>query len=282
VIAHTSIAQHALLGIVGVLAVAAYAALWGRHRRASIVEPVMWAVGIAVALLATAPPLERAADRSFTWHMAQHLVLGLVATPFLVLARPGHLLAEALPSLRRHGRVLRLGQAGPIAAAAVAVVLMFVVHAGPVYDLALRHRTAHDVQHVLFAVSGALFWAGALGPRARQGPSRLIAALTAATGLTLLSVWILMLDAPLSDVYVARRGFASALDDQRMGAGLMWVGMIALTMPLLMLAVWRWAAAEQRQAERLEQLVSGRLATGARHGCAEPGTDAFGQRASRS
>ena len=151
-IAHTSIAQHALLGIVGVLAVAAYAALWGRHRRASIVQPVMWAVGIAIALLATAPPLERAADRSFTWHMAQHLVLGLVATPFLVLARPGHLLAEALPSLRRHGRVLRLGQAGPIAAAAVAVVLMFVVHAGPVYDLALRHRIAHDVQHVLFAV----------------------------------------------------------------------------------------------------------------------------------
>ena len=37
-------------------------------------------------------------------------------------------------------------------------------------------------------------------------------------------------------------------------AGLMWVGIIALTMPLLMLAVWRWAAAEQRQAERREQL----------------------------
>jgi hypothetical protein len=46
------------------------------------------------------------------------------------------------------------------------------------------------------------------------------------------------------------------LDDQRMGAGLMWVGMIALTMPMLVLAVWRWAAAEQRAAERYEQLTS--------------------------
>jgi hypothetical protein len=63
---------------------------------------------------------------------------------------------------------------------------------------------------------------------------------------------------------VDRRGYASALRDQRMGAGLMWVGMIALTMPLLMLAVWRWAAAEQRQAERQEQLVSGDP-TGTRH-----------------
>jgi len=131
-----------------------------------------------------------------------------------------------------------------------------VVHAGPAYDLALRHQLAHDVQHVLFIVAGVLFWVGALGARARQGPSRLIAALTAATGLTLLSVWILMLDTPLSDVYVAQRGVSSALDDQRMGAGLMWVGMIALTMPMLVLAVWRWAAAEQRAAERYEQLTA--------------------------
>lgn len=253
-IAHTSVAQHLLLATVGVLAVGGYAALWSRQRRRAIVDPVMWAVGIAVILLATAPPLERAADRSFTWHMAQHLVLGLVATPFLVLARPGRLIAEEFPSLRRHARAFHVGRAGPVIGAAVAVVLMFAVHAGPVYDLALRHQVVHDMQHVLFVVAGVLFWVGALGVRAREGPSRLLAALTAATGLTLLSVWILMLDRPLSDEYVARRGYASALDDQRMGAGLMWVGMIAVTMPLIMLAVWRWAAAEQRQAERREQL----------------------------
>lgn len=253
-IAHTSVAQHAALTAVGLLAVAGYAVLWGRRRRAGVFEPVMWAIGIAIVLVATSPPLERASDRSFTWHMAQHLVLGLVATPFLVLARPGRLIGELSPALRRHGRALRAGRAGPVVAAAVAVVLMFVVHAGPVYDLALRHQFVHDVQHVLFVAAGVLFWVGALGARARQGPSRLVAALTAATGLTLLSVWILTLDTPLSDTYVARRGYTSALRDQRMGAGLMWVGMIALTMPLLMLAVWRWAAAEQRQAERHEQL----------------------------
>ena len=257
-IAHVSVAQHAMLAVVGVLAVAGYAVLWGRRRRTSVVEPLMWGAGIAIVLLATAPPLEHAADRSFTWHMAQHLVLGFVATPFLVLAHPGALVAESWPAMRRHGRALRVRSAGPVVAAAVATVLMFVVHAGPVYDLALRHQLAHDVQHMLFLVAGVLFWAGALGTRARQGPTRLIAALTAATGLTLLSVWILMLDRPLSDVYVDKRGYANALEDQRMGGGLMWVGMIALTMPLLMLAVWRWAAAEQRATERREQLEAPR------------------------
>jgi putative membrane protein len=256
VIAHASVAQQALLAAVGVLAVAGYGVLWSRRRRDGVIEPVMWAVGVAIVLMATAPPLERAAERSFTWHMAQHLVLGLVATPFLVLARPGRLIAELSPALRSHGRALRAGRSGPLVAAAFAVVLMFVVHAGPVYDLALRHQLVHDAQHVLFVASGVLFWVGALGARARHGPARLIAALAAAAGLTLLSVWILTLDSPLSDEYVDRRGYASALRDQRMGAGLMWVGMIALTMPLLMLAVWRWAAAEQRQAERHEQLVS--------------------------
>jgi putative membrane protein len=254
VIAHASVAEHAMLAALCVLAVAGYAVLWIRRRRTSVFEPVMWATGIAIVLLATAPPLETAADRSFTWHMAQPLVLGLVATPFLVLAHPGVLLAESSPAMRRHGRALRVRRAGPVVAAAVAVAVMFVVHAGPVYDLALRHQLAHDAQHALFLVAGMLFWAGALGTRARQGPTRLMAALTAATGLTLLSVWILMLDRPLSDVYVDERGYTDALEDQRMGAGLMWVGMIALTMPLLMLAVWRWAAAEQRQAERREQL----------------------------
>jgi cytochrome c oxidase assembly factor CtaG len=262
VIAHTSVVQHALLTIAGVLAVGGYAALWARRRRRGMLEPLMWAVGVAVALAATAPAFERAADRSLTWHMAQHLVLGLVATPFFVLARPGRLVAEAWPAVRTHGRRLRGGRARPLLAASLAVALMFVVHAGPVYDLALRHQLVHDAQHVLFVVAGVLFWAGALGARAREGPSRLIAALAAATGLTLLSVWVLTLDAPLSDEYAGRRGVTSALRDQRMGAGLMWVGMIALTMPLLMLAVWRWAAAEQRQAERRETLVSDTSAGG--------------------
>ena len=72
-IAHTSVAQHAMLAALCVLAVAGYAVLWTRLRRASVVEPVIWATGIAIVLLATAPPLEHAADRSFTWHMAQHL-----------------------------------------------------------------------------------------------------------------------------------------------------------------------------------------------------------------
>ena len=73
--------------------------------------------------------------------------------------------------------------------------------------------------------------------------------------LTVLSVWLLALDAPLSARYADRIGVEAALDDQRTGAALMWVGMISLTLPLLLVAVWQWAATEQRITERAEALL---------------------------
>ena len=46
-----------------------------------------------------------------------------------------------------------------------------------------------------------------------------------------------------------------AVADQHAAAALMWVGGMAAILPMLVLAVWRVAAAEQRTAERREQLT---------------------------
>jgi hypothetical protein len=51
-------------------------------------------------------------------------------------------------------------------------------------------------------------------------------------------------------------GIEAALDDQRAAASLMWVGGMAITLPLLIVSVWRWAAAEERIAERAESARS--------------------------
>ena len=47
---------------------------------------------------------------------------------------------------------------------------------------------------------------------------------------------------PLVPTYEARLGAARALTDQRTAAALMWVGGMVTTVPLLVIAVWRWAA----------------------------------------
>jgi putative membrane protein len=49
-------------------------------------------------------------------------------------------------------------------------------------------------------------------------------------------------------------GVADAVADQHNGAALMWVGGMALTLPLVLVAVWRWASAEEQAVRRREQL----------------------------
>jgi putative membrane protein len=262
-IAHAGLLDHAVFGILVVLAVGGHAALWSRGRRRRPGE--LWSFGSAavVMLVITSPPVERLSDRSFTWHMAQHLVLMAVVAPLLLLAHPVAVSSEASPAgagtLRRAGLGVVGRRVGAVPRTLIALLLLFGVHAGNLYDVALEHRLLHDAQHVAFVAGGALLWSIAIGSGgSRRAPQKIAAAFGASGALTLLSLWIMSLDAPLSDRYARRSGVAAALDDQRTGAALMWVGMVSLTVPLLLVVVWQWAASEQRIAERSEAIADGR------------------------
>jgi putative membrane protein len=263
VIGHTSPVDHALLALLAVTAVGVYAVFWSRRDR-RLLRLSAWSAGIGVLLVGTAPFVERATATSFTWHMVQHLLIGVVAAPLLVIARPAHVVTAGSPWVRVRLHRLRFSKrrAPYLVAAALAVALVYLAHTAPLYDLALTNRPVHDAQHLAFLLSGVTLWTCALGTRPARGPGRFLAGFGAASALTLLSVWLLMMDTPLSEEYVARVGAADALDDQRFGAGLMWVGMGALTMPLLMVAVWRWASAEQHLAERREALAAAAASRG--------------------
>ena len=74
-------------------------------------------------------------------------------------------------------------------------------------------------------------------------------------GGALLGMILLSATAPLMPTYEARLGAEAALDDQRAAAAIMWVTGMLTTLPLLVLAVWRWAATEERIARRAEALA---------------------------
>lgn len=261
-IAHGAVAEHAALAAVAVMAVAAYGWGWTRTSRPSTARLASWVGGVGALALAVSPPVERWAQDSFTGHMVQHLLMIVVAAPLLVLAAPVRV-ARALPGAprpspveRRAGRWWRAN--GAVAAAGLFVAVLFVTHLTGIYDGALGNRALHDGEHVAYVASAVLLWSGIGAAGRRAAPARIGAVFGVIAGSALLGVVLLTASEPLMDTYADRLGRADALADQRVAASLMWVGGMALTVPLLLVSVWRWAGAEQRAAERAEALAQAR------------------------
>ena len=112
--------------------------------------------GIALVALALASPVDALGERLFTFHMAQHLLLGDLAALALVAGLTGPLLRPVLAiDLVARLRVL----AHPLIALPLWALNLFAWHLPPLYEAALAHGAVHALQHVLFLTLGALMWA---------------------------------------------------------------------------------------------------------------------------
>ena len=120
-----------------------------------------------------------------------------------------------------------------LAAPLVAFVLfngvLLAWHLPALFDLTLRNAAVHDLEHALFFVTALLFWTH-LTPTSRR--PRLGAAQRVAYGVgAILVSWVLAVvlgfaSHPLYGHYAAlahRPGGLSALADQQLAAGIMWV-----------------------------------------------------------
>ena len=111
------------------------------------------------------------AHQDFRGHMAQHLLIGMLAPLGLVLAAPISLLLRSVP--RAVGRsITRFLHSVPIQVVSsplVAMVLnvgaMYVLYLTPVYTATMHYSILHYWLHVHFLAAGYLFtWAILAGP----------------------------------------------------------------------------------------------------------------------
>ena len=259
-IAHTSPVEHAAIVAVSCLAIGVYAAAWFRLTRPRWGQLLAWCGGVAAVLLATSPPIEGWADESFTGHMVQHLLLIIVAPPLLVSAHPINTFRHTLPrpteTERKVARWWRRWAA--IAAPVCFLTVLFGTHLTPIYDLALRHRVVHDVEHVAYLMSSVGLWAVVTAPMSSRALGRVGATFAVIAGSAIVGVVLTSASRPLIETYIDVLGPREALRDQRQAGSLMWIGGMALGLPLLMTAVWRWAAAEERVTRRTEALRDAR------------------------
>jgi putative copper resistance protein D len=230
-------------------------------------------IALAFALLSG---IERYDTTLFSVHMVQHLLLVMVAAPLIVLAAPITLLLRlAAPDTRRrvvlpvlHSRVFRV-LAFPAVAWILFAGVMWGAHFSPLFDAALENPLAHDVEHALFLVTAILFWlpvaAADPGPWRLAHPSRTLYTFLQMPFNTFLAVVIIGASVPLYRHYASLQipwpGWTTtALDDQRLAAGIMWVGGDLLFISAVGVVVWAWMRAEEANTARADRRADAELA----------------------
>ncbi len=254
------------------IVVAAVLYLAGGRRSATASAPskrwrgASFYAGLVVLALAIGSPIDAYAGRLFSVHMVQHVLLMMVAPPLLLLGRPWPRIVRPLPlSVRRPlARTALVGPglapvrrafrwlAAPLPAFVVFNGTLLLWHLPALYDLTLRDGPVHDLEHALFFGTGLIFWVHLLP--GTSGRPQLTDAARAVYGTAALAVsWILAIvlglaSEPLYNAYAGlahRPGGLSALGDQHLAAGVMWVPGSVPYCIVLVVAALRWLDSTQ-------------------------------------
>ena len=116
----------------------------------------LFALGIALLVIAVASPIATIGeDELFSFHMAQHLLIGDLAPLCLLAGLTGPLLRPLL-ALRGVMRLRVL--ANPFVAFPIWMLNLVVWHLPLFYEAAVRHGAVHALEHITFFSAGIVLW----------------------------------------------------------------------------------------------------------------------------
>ena len=210
------------------------------------VRAAAFGTGLAALAVALNGPLHDLAERSLiAAHMAQHLVLTLVAPPCLLAGTPGWMLDALLAGVGRRrpaGLALRLLTA-PVPALSLHGAILIVWHLPSLYALTLASHGWHVVAHATMLASAVLAWWPVLSPSARfpalPHATRILYLFAFGFPMTLVGAMI----TGASDVLYPTAS-PTPLEDQRLGGILMWVPSGFVPLVAFTLVFYRWANTE--------------------------------------
>ena len=214
--------------------------LQARGRPLPVGRHVAALVGGAALALALLPPVDRAAGILLSVHMAQHVLLTVVAAPLLALARPLAVLLAAAPRGWRPRRIPGTRRPAVIAWATHGAAL-WAWHLPPLYDVALTLPLVHAVEHATLLGTAVWLWWSATERR----PAGALWLFTTAVHTSALGALLTLAPRPWFTGHHGGAGLTT-LEDQQLAGLVMWVpaGTVLTGFALALLATWL------RQAER--------------------------------
>lgn len=182
--------------------------------------------GFGIALLAFAVYPSHHGHQTFVAHMNQHLLIGMLAPTFLVMAAPLSLMLRTLPQQAAktcvrllHSRPLRIW-CHPLTAFGFNFGGMFLLYLTPLYRYSLDSSTVHLAVHLHFLLAGYLFAWAMVGPD--PAPAR--PSFRTRLGILLLAIASHGIFSKLMYIHGFPHGTGHSIEDLRLGAQRMYYG----------------------------------------------------------
>jgi putative membrane protein len=256
-----------LIGLPAFLYVRALRILKRRGLRVPLWQQTAWFTGLALIGIALLSPLDDLGDTDLvSAHMAQHLLIGDLSAPLILIGLRWPVYPFLLPRsmaaalgrsqpIRKTFRFLKM----PLVAAGLWILILYGWHLAPAYEAALRHPVLHAVQHQTFVLGSILVWLSVLEPNKARVPGGLwkIAHITGVrfAGMFLGMAFVVVSHPFYSGFYGDRALRHGLTPDQDQGlAGAMMLGVDFAVMMGALIFLFLRSADDAEREEREEEL----------------------------
>lgn len=254
------------LTLIAVLYVVAVGRVRGKALAWSPLRTMSFLLGLGLLGFAYLGPFETLAHTFFWAHMGQHLMVMMLAAPFIVLSNPVALLVLATQGQTRSAVISALRSrvglflVNPVFTWILFATVLIGSHLTPVMEWVLSdHDAMAFIERPLYLIAALLFYYPLIGNdmcARRPKPSHRVLSL----GLmmipeTMLGAVIFLAPVTLYPSYVAATTYAGwdPLFDQQLAGALMWALTMVIDSFWMMLAAVEWWRAEERKTARLER-----------------------------
>ena len=249
-----------VLYLLGVRTLASRGMKWPALRTLSFL------LGIGLLAVAYLGPFETLAHTYFWAHMSQHLIVMMLAAPFIVLSCPVALIVLATTG-RTRAAIIR-GLRSPVGLFLVNPVFTWVLfatvligsHVTPVMEWVLQdHDAMAYVERPMYLIAALLFYYPLIGhdmcARRPRPAHRLLSLGLMMIPETALGAVIFLAPVTLYPSYVASTTAVGAdpLVDQQLAGALMWAITMVIDSVWMMVAAVEWWRSEERQTELEER-----------------------------